>query len=117
MNFKQALADASRQGSAERLEVISLNDYIDLVAERPTIAATAHQRVHDMIRAQGVADGLHAGEVSYDFFASDLFGLDVPLDRVVRYFETAAQPSANWEPGVGHPRADRVDQLGDRAGR
>jgi len=91
MNFKQALVDASRQGSAERLEVITLNDYIDLVAERPTIAATAHQRVHDMIRAQGVADGLHAGEVSYDFFASDLFGLDVPLDRVVRYFETAAQ--------------------------
>ena len=35
MNFKQALADASRQGSAERLEVITLNDYIDLVAERP----------------------------------------------------------------------------------
>ena len=91
MNFKQALADASRQGSAERLEVIALNDYIDLVAERPTIAASAHQRVYDMIRAQGVADGLHAGEVSYDFFANDLFGLDVPLDRVVRYFETAAQ--------------------------
>jgi serine protein kinase len=91
MNFKQALVDASRQGSAERLEVITLNDYIDLVAERPTIAATAHQRVHDMIRTQGVADGLHAGEVSYDFFASELFGLDVPLDRVVRYFETAAQ--------------------------
>src|SRR5689334_17509259 len=91
MNFKQALSDASRQGSAERPEVIALNDYIDLVAERPTIAATAHQRVHDMIRAQGVRDGLHAGEVSYDFFASDLFGLDVPLDRVVRYFESAAR--------------------------
>src|SRR5690349_19957999 len=91
MKFKQALADASRQVPAEQLGVVTLNDYIDLVAERPTIAATAHQRVHVMMCAQGVADGLHAGEVSYDFFASDLFGLDVPLDRIVRYFETVAQ--------------------------
>ena len=44
MDFKQALADAAKHGSAERTEVITLNDYIDRVAERPTIAATAHQR-------------------------------------------------------------------------
>ena len=91
MDFKQALADAAKHGTAEQAEFITLNEYIDRVAERPTIAATAHQRIYDMIRAAGFTDGLHAGEVSYNFFRRELFGLDVPLDRLVRYFETAAQ--------------------------
>ena len=91
MKFKQALAEAARQGPAKTAEVITLNEYIDRVAQRPTIAATAHQRIYDMIMASGFTDGLHAGEVSYNFFSAELFGLDVPLERVVRYFETAAQ--------------------------
>ena len=91
MDFKQSLADAAKQGCAERTEVITLNEYVDRVAERPTIAATAHQRAYDMIKAAGFTEGLHAGEVSHKFFSQELFGLDVPLDRVVRNFETAAQ--------------------------
>jgi serine protein kinase len=91
VDFKQKLADAAKGGAAEPTEVITLNEYIDRVAERPSIAATAHQRIYDMIKAAGSMDGVHAGEISYNFFAADLFGLDVPLERVVRYFETAAQ--------------------------
>jgi serine protein kinase len=91
MNFKQALADAAKHGAAEQREVITLNEYVDRVAQRPTIAATAHQRIYDMIKAAGVTEGAHAGEVSHTFFSTQLFGLDLPLDRVVRYFETAAQ--------------------------
>src|SRR5919202_5515491 len=91
MDFKQALADHAKMGPAEQAEVITLNEYIDRVAGRPTIAASAHQRIHDMIQAAGSVPGLHEGETSFTFFASDLFGLDVPLERVVRYFETAAQ--------------------------
>jgi serine protein kinase len=91
VDFKQALADAAKQGPAEKADVITLNEYIDRVAERPTVAATAHQRIYDMIKAAGHAEGLHAGETSYNFFSAELFGLDVPLERVVRYFETAAQ--------------------------
>jgi serine protein kinase len=83
--------DAAKHGYAEQPEVITLNEYIDRVAECPTIAATAHQRIYDMIRAGGYTDGLHAGEVSYRFFRDELFGLDVPLERVVRTFETASQ--------------------------
>lgn len=90
-DFKQALAKAVTEGPAATAEAITLNEYIDRVAERPTIAATAHQRIHDMLRAAGSTEGLHAGEVSYSFFSGELFGLDVPLERVVRYFETAAQ--------------------------
>ena len=80
-----------KHGYAEQPEIITLNEYIDRVAERPAIAATAHQRIYEMIRAGGFTDGLHAGEVSYRFFRDELFGLDVPLERVVRTFETAAQ--------------------------
>ncbi|HEX3834031.1 MAG TPA: hypothetical protein VHW04_18770 [Solirubrobacteraceae bacterium] len=83
--------DAAKHGYAEQPEVITLNEYIDRVAERPMIAATAHQRIDEMIRAGGYTAGLHAGEVSYRFFRDELFGLDVPLERVVRTFETAAQ--------------------------
>jgi serine protein kinase len=91
LDFKQSLVDAAKVGYAEQPEVITLNEYIDRVAECPTIAATAHQRIYDMIRAGGYTDGLHAGEVSYRFFRDELFGLDVPLERVVRTFETASQ--------------------------
>lgn len=91
MDFKQALADAAKQGQAERSELIALNEYVDRVAHRPTIAASAHQRIYDMVNAAGSAPGAHVGEVSYNFFSADLFGLDLPLDRIVRYFETAAQ--------------------------
>ncbi|MBV9049226.1 MAG: hypothetical protein JOY58_13205 [Solirubrobacterales bacterium] len=91
MDFKQALADAAKQGQAEQSEVITLNEYVDRVAERPTIAASAHQRIYDMISAAGFRAGAHVGEVSHNFFSADLFGLDLPLDRIVRYFETAAQ--------------------------
>jgi serine protein kinase len=91
MDFKQALADAAKQVPADKAEVLTLNEYIDRVAQRPTIAATAHQRIYDLIKAAGSQEGLHAGETSYTFFAGELFGLDVPLERVVRYFETAAQ--------------------------
>ena len=91
MNFKQALADAAKQGPAQKAELITLNEYVDRVAAHPSIAATAHERIFQMIRAAGWEPGLHAGETSYGFFAADLYGLDVPLERIVRYFETAAQ--------------------------
>ncbi|HEX5191405.1 MAG TPA: hypothetical protein VFW09_01275 [Solirubrobacteraceae bacterium] len=90
MEFKQALQRAAQHGPAQSVEVVSLNEYIDRVAERPTIAASAHRRIYDMIVASGSEEGAHAGETSYTFFAHDLFGLDVPLSRVVSYFETAA---------------------------
>ncbi len=91
MDFKQALQQAAKHGEASAAEIIPLNEYVDRVAARPTIAASAHRRVHDMIVAAGQREGAHAGEVSYDFFSGQLFGLDVPLERIVRYFETAAQ--------------------------
>jgi serine protein kinase len=90
MSFHQALQQAAQQGTAQTTDPISVNEYIDRVAAHPSIAATAHQRINDMISAAGSQPGQHSGETSYRFFAGELFGMDVPLDRVARYFGTAA---------------------------
>jgi serine protein kinase len=91
MSFQQALTEAAKRGPTASTEIITVNEYIDRVAAHPSIAATAHQRIYDMVRAAGSAPGMHVGEVSHLFFASELFGMDVPLERIVGYFETAAQ--------------------------
>src|ERR1700679_3596411 len=99
MDFKQSLANAAKHDSAQHGEVTPPNEYIARVSERPTIAATAHERIYDMIRAAGFSDGHHAGEVSHGFFREELFGLDVPQGRDGPHLRVAAQ---------GHPRARRL---------
>src|SRR3954451_5037175 len=86
MNFKQALADAAKQGPVQKAELITLNEYIDRVAVMPSIAATAHERVFQMIRAAGWPAGLQAGEKSCAFFACRSYGVDVRVARIVRPF-------------------------------
>jgi hypothetical protein len=61
-----------------------------------------------MIHAAGSAPGL----TSYDFFSGELFGLDVPLERVVSYFETAAHGHETrrrilLDPARAAPRSSR----------
>lgn len=117
MDFHEALTEAAKAGPAESDEVITVNEYIDRVAAHPSIAATAHQRIHDMIRAAGSAPGLHSGATSYDFFCGELFGLDVPLERVVSYFETAAHGHETrrrilLDPARAAPRSGRPRRCG-----
>ena len=67
MNFKQALADAVKQGSVRDGRADHAQRVHRPGRERPAIAATAHQRSFEMVRAAGLSPtGLHAGEVSYD---------------------------------------------------
>jgi serine protein kinase len=91
MDLRDALKEAAAKGVSEPEPEITLAEYLDRVKERPTIAATAHGRIYNMIAAQGSEPGVHAEETSYNFFADELFGLDVPLERVVRYFDSAAE--------------------------
>jgi serine protein kinase len=83
----EAMADARTSDEAP----ITLNDYVALVKDNPTIAVTAHERIFNMISAQGSKPGAQPEETSYNFFSDELFGMDVPLDRLVRYFDSAAQ--------------------------
>jgi len=65
-------------------------DYLQLVKEKPEITRLAHARIYDMIVSHGVEEtetGKH-----YNFFTSEIFGLDKVLERLVEeYFHSAAR--------------------------
>ncbi|HEV2763501.1 MAG TPA: PrkA family serine protein kinase [Pyrinomonadaceae bacterium] len=72
----------------------SFRDYFELVAHTPRLAQLSHARVNDMIHAAG-AEKLNEGtrdEITrYNFFSSELFGIEEPIARIVEYFKSAAQ--------------------------
>jgi serine protein kinase len=70
---------------------ITLDDYLKMVKKAPTIAATAHERIYNMIMAQGHKPGDQPEEISYNFFSDELYGMDRSLERIVRYFDAASQ--------------------------
>jgi serine protein kinase len=90
MDIAQEFKDLA-EANAVYTAPLNLNEYIALVKEHPTIAVTAHQRIYNMIMAAGFKAGNQPEETSYNFFSSDLFGMDVPLETLVGYFRSAAQ--------------------------
>jgi len=66
-------------------------DYFELVKKNPRIARLAHARIFDMIMAAGVQPHGENEPPTYNFFASELYGLDNALRQVVDYFSSAAQ--------------------------
>lgn len=116
-NLTDALAEAVKQGEAARADTITLNEYIKLVNKTPTIAATAHERIYNMIASQGSKPGAQPEETSWTFFANELYGMDVSLTRIVRYFDSAAQGHETkrrilllWGP-PGGAKSSAVDQI------
>lgn len=85
--FRQAIEDSVEQQAQD----LHLNEYVDLVTKNPTVAATAHERIFNMIVAAGEKPGAQPEEISYNFFSDELFGMDVSLERIVRYFDAGAQ--------------------------
>jgi serine protein kinase len=92
-NISERLENLRREREALRWEG-SFRDYFELVAQNPRIAQLSHARINDMIHARGV-EKLNEGtrdEVSrYNFFATELFGIEEPIARIVEYFKSAAQ--------------------------
>ncbi|KKM08972.1 protein prkA [Clostridiales bacterium PH28_bin88] len=65
-------------------------EYLDLVTQNPGIARLAHARIYDMIVAEGVEE--INGIKRYKFFASEIFGIDRTLERLVEeYFHSSAK--------------------------
>ena len=92
-NISERLEDLRREHEALRWEG-SFRDYFELVAQNPRIAQLSHARINDMVHAAGV-DRLNEGTqheiLSYNFFSSELFGIEEPIARIVEYFKSAAQ--------------------------
>jgi serine protein kinase len=92
-NISERLEDLRREHEALRWEG-SFRDYFELVAQNPRIAQLSHARLNDMVHAAGVErlnEGTQHELLSYNFFASELFGIEEPIARLVEYFKSAAQ--------------------------
>jgi serine protein kinase len=92
-NISERLEDLRREHEALRWEG-SFRDYFELVAQNPRIAQLSHARVNDMVHAAGVErinEGTQHEVLSYNFFSSELFGIEEPIAKIVEYFKSAAQ--------------------------
>ena len=77
----------------------SLLEYLDLVKKNPTVCRNAFQRMYDMILTWGTASYVEYKKniIRYKFFDDPIdhgqdavFGLDVPLMKLVHFFKSAA---------------------------
>jgi len=78
----------------------SFPDYLEIVRQRPQVMRTAYQRIYDMILSYGTEEYVDSKKkiVRYNFFADPvgggadaIYGLDIPLMRLVNVFKSAAQ--------------------------
>ena len=75
-------------------------DYLELVRQNPAVTRTAYQRVYDMILSYGQEEYLDNKKrlTRFTFFKDEqhggqdaIFGLDIPLMRLVSVFKSAAE--------------------------
>lgn len=74
----------------------SLKEYISMVQENPKLAQLSHARVLEMIESAGVEFEEHDKNKMhphYKFFEDELFGVDEPIRKVVKYLKAAASGS------------------------
>ncbi|HEU4406089.1 MAG TPA: serine protein kinase [Polyangiaceae bacterium] len=78
----------------------SFEDYLQLVRKRPEVTRNAFQRVYDMIISYGTEEYIDNKKklVRYNFFRDEIdsgkdgiFGLDIPLMRLVHVLKAAAE--------------------------
>ncbi|MGE6630769.1 PrkA family serine protein kinase [Bacillus sp. NPDC077027] len=68
----------------------TFSDYLDIIKENPIVAQSAHSRVYNMIKDNGIEE--ENGVRTYKFFDQELFGLEESLERLVEeYFHPAAK--------------------------
>jgi serine protein kinase len=92
-NISERLENLRREHEALRWEG-TFRDYFELVAQNPRIAQLSHARINDMVHAAGIErlnEGTQHEVLSYNFFNSELFGIEEPIARIVEYFKSAAQ--------------------------
>jgi len=86
-DLQSKLEALARQSSTSTGEAMHLNEYLEVVAANPFVAATAPERVFDMIDRAGFVGETRAAS----FFADEIFDLERPLSQLAGYFESAAQ--------------------------
>jgi serine protein kinase len=78
----------------------ALGDYLDIVTQNPRVTRNGFQRIYDMIMSYGAEEFIDAKKrlIRYTFFSDisfdendAVFGLEIPLMRLVNFFKAAAQ--------------------------
>src|SRR5713101_7424880 len=78
----------------------AFEDYLSIVRQHPKVTRTAFQRIYDMILSYGKTEYIDNKKklVRYHFFSDErfggrdaIFGLDIPLMKLVNVFKSAAQ--------------------------
>ena len=89
----------------------------DLVRKNPRVTRTAFQRIYDMILSHGKTEYIDNKKklIRYHFFSDErfggrdaIFGLDVPLMKLVNVFKSAAQRLRHREARHPAPRPGRL---------
>ena len=104
-------------------------EYLELVKADPGLAKSAHRRHHDMIIEAGVSElnpendprvqRIYGDEPIkvYNFFKDEFFGMERTLDKIVRYFHSAAMGGEECRQvlylmgPVGSGKSSLVDRL------
>ena len=99
--IKKLIDDYNKEHQVQS-ESITFLEYLDIVKKDKSIIQLAHKRMYDVITSQGyeVLDtekDLRLKRIfgnrkirSYNFFSSEFFGIEEPLQKIVRYFHSAA---------------------------
>src|SRR5689334_1112670 len=101
LNFVSRIAALQDKTSFKELHWEgSFEDYLRIVRENPRVTRTAFQRIYDMILSHGKTEYIDNKKrlIRYHFFHDEKFGgrdavygLDVPLMKLVNVFKSAAQ--------------------------
>ena len=92
-NISERLESLRREQEALKWEG-TFRDYFELVTQNPRLAQLSHARINDMVHAAGIEklnEGTRDEVARYNFFASELYGIEEPIARIVEYFKSAAQ--------------------------
>jgi serine protein kinase len=123
------LIQEDREQRQQRQWQGTLLEYLELVKADPGLAKSAHRRLHDMIADAGVSElnpendpriqRIYGDEPIkvYDFFKDEFFGMERTLDKIVRYFHSAAMGGEECRQvlfllgPVGSGKSSLVDRL------
>jgi serine protein kinase len=123
------LIQEDREQRQQRQWQGTLLEYLELVKADPSLAKSAHRRLHDMIIGAGVSElnpendpriqRIYGDEPIkvYNFFKDEFFGMERTLDKIVRYFHSAAMGGEECRQvlylmgPVGSGKSSLVDRL------
>src|SRR5712691_3840239 len=64
--------------------------YFEIATKKAEVGRLSHERIYHMIMDAGT-ENTRSGELRYNFFSQEIFGIEKPLQQIVEYFHSAAQ--------------------------